>query len=158
MRRVSEVEVARAISLIENGFRIRQVARMFHRSPSVIQRLWNRYRETGQYKRRIGQGRKRKTTAIQDRFLVLSSLRNRIRTVNDLQCALRATHRVDISDQTVRNRILIGNFDIGLKCYSPTSRDSVLHVVMVEYVFTDVLVNGNLPLQYEKLKDSVGAL
>ena len=74
MRHLSEVEVARAVSLIENGFRIRQVARMFNRSPSVIKRVWDRYRETGQYKRRIGQGRKRKTTQNQDRFLVLSSL------------------------------------------------------------------------------------
>lgn len=88
MRDLSEIEVARAIALIENGVKIRQVARNVNRSPSVIKRVYDRYRETGRYKRRTGQGRKRKTTQIQDRYLVVSSLRKRIATAKDLQSTL----------------------------------------------------------------------
>lgn len=109
MRDLSEIEVARAIALIENGVKIRQVARNFNRSPSVIKRVYDRYRETGRYKRRTGQGRKRKTTQIQDRYLVLSSLRKRIATAKDLQSTLRMAHQVTISDQTVRNRLREAN-------------------------------------------------
>lgn len=109
MRQLNEVEVVRAVALIENGESIRQVARNFRVSPSVIQRLWNRYRETGQYKRQTGQGRKRKTNQNQDRFLVLSSLRQRTSTAKDLQIALRMTHGVDVSDQTIRNRLREAN-------------------------------------------------
>lgn len=105
MRHLSEVQVARAVALIQHGHSIRYVSRDFQVSPSVIQRLWNRFLETGQYVRRAGQGRNRKTTPNQDRFLVLSSLRNRIATARDLLNDLRRTHGLEISDQTVRNRL-----------------------------------------------------
>lgn len=101
MRHLNEEEVVRVVVSIENGISIRQVARNFNVSPSIIHRVWNRYVETGGYKRRIGQGRKRKTNRIQDRFLVLSSLRSRISTAKDLQIGLRAVHNVEISDQTL---------------------------------------------------------
>ena len=109
MRDLTEIEVARAVTLIENGLKIRQVARNFHRSPSVIKRIYDRYRETGQYKRRTGQGRKRKTSQLQDRYLVLSSLRKRTATAKDLQSTLRAAHRVTIYNQTVRNRLRVAD-------------------------------------------------
>lgn len=51
MRHLSEKEVAGAISLIENEVGIRQVARMFDRSPLVIQRSLDSYIDL--YKRRI---------------------------------------------------------------------------------------------------------
>ena len=105
MRDLSEIEVARIVALIENGVKIRQVARNFNRSPSVIKRVYDHYMATGEYKRSAGQGRKRKTTRIADRYLVLSALRRRISTAKDLQNALRAAHQVTISDQTVRNRL-----------------------------------------------------
>lgn len=109
MRHLNETEVVRVVVAVENGTSIRQVARNFNVSPSVIHRVWNRYLETGEYKRRIGQGRKRKTNRIQDRFLVLSSLRTRTSTAKDLQVRLRTTHGVELSDQTVRNRLKEAN-------------------------------------------------
>jgi transposase len=105
MRHLSEVQVARAVVLIQHGHSIRHVSRDLRVSPSVIQRLWNRFRETGQYVRRAAQGRNRKTTQNQDRFLVLSSLRKRIATARDLLNDLRRAHGIEISDQTVRNRL-----------------------------------------------------
>jgi transposase len=105
MRHLSEVQVARAVALIQQGHSIRHVSRDLRVSPSVIQRLWNRFRETGQYVRRAGQGRNRKTVQNQDRFLVLFSLRKRTATARDLLNDLRRAHGIEISDQTVRNRL-----------------------------------------------------
>lgn len=109
MRHLSEVQVAHAVALIQHGHSIRYVSRDLRVSPSVIQRLWNRFRETGQYVRKAGQGRKRKTTQNQDRFLVLSSLRKRTATARDLLNDLRRAHGIEISDQTVRNRLKEAN-------------------------------------------------
>jgi transposase len=109
MRHLSEVQVARAVALIQHGHSFRHVSRDLRVSPSVIQRLWNRFRETGQYVRRTGQGRNRKTTQNQDRFLVLSSLPKRTATARDLLNDLRRAHGIEISDQTVRNRLKEAN-------------------------------------------------
>jgi transposase len=109
MRCLSEVQVARAVALIQRGHSIRHVSRDLRVSLSVIQRLWNRFRETGQYVRRAGQGRNRKTTQNQDRFLVLSSLRKRTATARDLLNDLRRAHGIEIYDQTVRNRLKEAN-------------------------------------------------
>jgi transposase len=99
MRHLSEVQVARPVALIQH------VSRDLRVSPSVIQRLCNRFLKTGQYVRRAAQGRNRKTTQNQDRFLVLSSLRKRTATARDFLNDLRRTHGIEISDQTVRNRL-----------------------------------------------------
>ena len=55
-------DVARAVQLLEDGERLRVVARRLDVSPSVVSRLWRRYQETGEYTRREGQGRSRMTT------------------------------------------------------------------------------------------------
>lgn len=106
VRRVlTEPEVARAVQLLEDGASMRTVAERFQVSPSVVHRLWTRYRETGLYRRRTGQGRKRKTTANQDRYIRQLAMRNRQSTARSLQNDFsRATH-VRVSDQTVRNRL-----------------------------------------------------
>jgi transposase len=92
MRHLSEVQVARAVAFIQHGHSIRHVSRDIRVSPSVIQHLWNRFRESRQYVRKARQGRNRKTTQNQDRFLVLSSLRKRTATARDLLNDLRRAH------------------------------------------------------------------
>jgi transposase len=62
MRHLIEVQVARVAALIQHGHSIGHVSRDLRVSSSVIQRLWNRFLETGQYIRRAAQGRNRKTT------------------------------------------------------------------------------------------------
>ncbi|CAF4805054.1 unnamed protein product [Pieris macdunnoughi] len=93
-------------------------------APSVIYRLWKRYRETGEYSRRRGQGRKRKTTRLQDRYIVNCALRNRTTTARDLQNTLRTATGVEISDQTVRNRLLEAN----LRSHRPVRAVRVLTI------------------------------
>ncbi|CAH1380925.1 unnamed protein product, partial [Tenebrio molitor] len=43
-----------------------------------VSRVLKRHRETQEYSRRPGQGRKRVTTAAQDRFLMMQTLRERL--------------------------------------------------------------------------------
>ncbi|KAJ4429536.1 hypothetical protein ANN_21705 [Periplaneta americana] len=80
---IMEGEVARAVTLIQQGWTCRQIASDLRFSVSVVYRAVIRYRESGQFERRRGQGRKRKTTGNQDRFLVLSALRRRTSTVSE---------------------------------------------------------------------------
>jgi transposase len=52
---------------------------------STVSRILRRYRETGGYSRRPGQGRGKATTADQDRFLRLQALRTRFVTSTIIQ-------------------------------------------------------------------------
>ncbi|CAF4872624.1 unnamed protein product [Pieris macdunnoughi] len=106
---LTELHVSRAIALLEEGRTMHYVGNDLEVAPSVIYRLWKRYRETGEYSQRRGQGRKRKTTRLQDRYIVNCALRNRTTTARDLQNTLRTATGVEISEQTVRNRLLEAN-------------------------------------------------
>lgn len=100
-RELTEVEVMRVITLIENGCSQRQIARDMGVSQSVISRILSRYRQTGRLCRRRGQGRKRETTEREDRNMVRHVLRERMTTAKDVShnvtnCKLQRA----ISDQT----------------------------------------------------------
>ena len=61
--------------------------------------------ETGNFTRRVGSGRKRKTNAIDDRFIVLNTLRNRRITAFQNQHLLQAVRRTQVSERTIRRRL-----------------------------------------------------
>ena len=61
-------DIVRVMQLLEDGERLRVVARIHHLPRSVVGRLWRSYQETGEYTRRQGQVRSRVTTTLQDRF------------------------------------------------------------------------------------------
>ena len=98
-------EVAHAARLLQDGLSVRPVASRLGVSLSVISRAWRILRETDQYCRRAGQGRRRATTHKKDRSLVLSARRFRRSTARFLQGDLQHGTGVQISDQTVRNRL-----------------------------------------------------
>ena len=80
-------------------------ARRFGVSPSAVFRDWRIFRWTGQYSRRPGQGRRSNTTHQQDKYIILSARRFRRSTTRCLQSDLLGCTGVQISDQTVRNRL-----------------------------------------------------
>ena len=105
MRYLNEVQVARAVTLIHEGWTFRRVDVDLNVSPSVIHRLWNHYNETGQFTWRVGQGRGRMTTPQDDRYLTICALRRHSATAREFQQNLRRVTGVTVSYQTVRNRL-----------------------------------------------------
>lgn len=104
-RNLSHEEIVQAISLVNDGRSQRYVGRVLSVRQSTISKLVRRYRETGGYKRRPGQGRKRSTTAIDDRFLRLTALRIRHCTARQIKNELLTVRNVNVTSQTVRNRL-----------------------------------------------------
>jgi transposase len=100
----SEV-VAAILALIQDGRSQSYVARRFQTTRSTVQRVYNRFLETGSYSRRPGSGRPRKSTNRDDRFIINSSLRNRHSTAVQLRNELQHTRDVNISERTIRRRL-----------------------------------------------------
>ncbi|GFX27002.1 HTH_Tnp_Tc3_2 domain-containing protein [Trichonephila clavipes] len=72
---------------------------------SVVARLWNRFQETGNVRRRPGAGRLRATTSTDDRYIQLTARRNRTENATQLQRHLLFATGQRVSSQTVRNRL-----------------------------------------------------
>ena len=74
-------------------------------SPSVVNRLWARYLNAGNYSRRPGQGRPSATIDRQERYLRNFVLRNRHSTGRCLRNDFQLATGVRVSNQRVRNRL-----------------------------------------------------
>ena len=117
-RRLSDVDRGGAIALHQQGIAVREIARRFRVSHSVIQRLIERWRNTGTVRERQGRGRPRATTRQQDRLVRLSCLRDRTASAQTLRAELRNASNVDVSGQTIRNRLR----EAGLRSRRPAVR------------------------------------
>ena len=94
MRLLNVVQVARAVALAQEEWIFCRVA-------------VNRYDETGQFTRRVGQGGGRMTTPQNNQYLTICALWCGSPTARELQQDLRRVSGVMVSDsaQTVRNRL-----------------------------------------------------
>ncbi|GFV19890.1 HTH_Tnp_Tc3_2 domain-containing protein [Trichonephila clavipes] len=73
--------------------------------------MWNRFKETGNVRRRPGAGRPRATTSSYDRYIQLTARRNRTENATQLHIYSCSWHTGrNMSSQTARNRL----HDIGL--------------------------------------------
>lgn len=95
----------RALGMIEAGMTCAAVARRIGCSRSTISRLRSRLLDTGSLKDRPRTGRPRKTTANEDRYITLTSRRNRFYSGQKLANHLHTTTRTRISAQTARRRL-----------------------------------------------------
>lgn len=82
-------EAAQIVALLRQGMSQRAVARQLQLSQSCVSKIYRRFRETGEFVRRPGSGRRRCTSERDDRFIVMTSLRNRHLTGVDVQQQLR---------------------------------------------------------------------
>ena len=108
-RRLNEADRGRALAWLHEGVGVRETGRRLGVHHAVIQRLRNRFNATGTTAERQRPGRPRCTTRHQDRFLTVLALRERSVTANNLRGQLRAAANINVSDQTVRNRLREAN-------------------------------------------------
>ncbi|GFT02740.1 transposable element Tcb2 transposase [Trichonephila clavipes] len=95
----------RVIGRLESGQTQRSVVDAVGVARSVVARLWNRFQETGNVRRRPGAGRPRATTSTDDRYIQLTARRNRTENATQLQSKLFLATGRRMSSQTVRNRL-----------------------------------------------------
>lgn len=101
---LSPVEVAQAVALVGDGRSIRYAARVLGTNPSTVCRAVQRFRQTGTFNRRHGSGRRRTTQARDDRFIMLTVLRNRHTTAVETRNLLEQVRGVNVSERTIRRR------------------------------------------------------
>lgn len=124
----SLTDSANVVALMEEGNSQRYVAQTLRIPRSTVQRVYQRYRETGGYSRRPGSGRKRATSARDDRFIVSNTLRDRHSTAVDTRRALQEIREVNVSERTVRRRLN----EAGLKSRRPNKGPELLQQHRVE--------------------------
>lgn len=96
------------MALVEEGYNYRQVGDRMDISSSVASRAYNRYLETGDYQRRVGQGRRRATNPRVDRAIVRRVRQEPFVPANVVARNFpnrRQQQPRNISVQTVRNRL-----------------------------------------------------
>ncbi|CAH0561705.1 unnamed protein product, partial [Brassicogethes aeneus] len=118
-RNLTRDECAQVVVLVQEGWSYRRIAERFGVSHTSISRMFQRYMETGGHTRRPGQGRNRATTPAQDRFLRLLTLRQRFVTTRMLQSQLENVEGVQISIETIRQRLRKDNLQPRIPARGP---------------------------------------
>ena len=93
------------MALIKEGLSHRQIAARMRVSKGAVQRTAERFKRTNAYSTLPRSGRPKCTTPQQDRFIKITSLRNRRATAGSIQALVNATGGKTISTTTVRRRL-----------------------------------------------------
>ncbi|KFM66421.1 Transposable element Tc1 transposase, partial [Stegodyphus mimosarum] len=93
------------IGRLEAGQSIMETATCLNISRQTVSKLWKQFQNDGSVVRRPGQGRKRMTTASEDRYLALTARRNRKATARQLSSELAAATGTVASRQTIYRRL-----------------------------------------------------
>ncbi|ENN77521.1 hypothetical protein D910_12134 [Dendroctonus ponderosae] len=109
-------KAGQVIALIQNRLSQRAVARQLDMTRAAVRRVCKRYEETRSFHRRAGTGRRRFTTARDDRFIVSTTLRNRHFNAVQVQRQLREVRGEAISQWTVRRRLQENNLTPKTPC------------------------------------------
>jgi len=117
-RTLSAEDRGRALGMLQRNTSMREVARQLGVSHSVISRLWHRHLATGRLQDRPRSGRPKKTTNREDRYITRQAIQNRWAPSSFIRQQLRAYSNVNVSLQTIRNRLHAAN----IRSYRPAVR------------------------------------
>ncbi|KAL0841153.1 hypothetical protein ABMA28_014899 [Loxostege sticticalis] len=98
---LSPEECTRIITMVQEGRSQRSTARTVGVSLSTVQRVLQRFQETGMNIRRPGNGRPRCTTVREDRFIMSTMLKNRHLTAVQVRYSLQEVHHNNVSSDTI---------------------------------------------------------
>ena len=104
-KELSEGVRGEIMALIKEGLSHRQIAARMRVSKGAVQRTAERFTRTNAYSTLPRSGRPKCTTPQQDRFIKITSLRNRRATAGNIQALVNATGGKTISKTTVRRRL-----------------------------------------------------
>ena len=123
------VDRIKIINLVEQNMSQVDVANILHVNQSIVSRLWRKFQKTQSVADWPREGRPRKATPGQDRYVRLSACRNPITSATTLRHELREATGV-VSSQTVHNTL----HDIGLyaRRYSRFQHSVHITVVLVQ--------------------------
>ena len=110
-KQLSEIKRAQLVALSGEGYSQVEIARKMECSRKGVQTTIKRFKETKSFKNRKGQGRKKSTSAREDRSLKRAPLADRRKSFSELAAELRESANKHISALTVRRRLL----EVGLK-------------------------------------------
>lgn len=114
MARSKELSVERRVEIYTLhylGFSNREIGRRLSISEYSVRQTIKRKEETGSFHDRNRSGRPRSTTKQEDRYIIISSLRNRRSTASEITANFNVCHETKISTTTVKRRLL----DVGLR-------------------------------------------
>ena len=121
-QKLSETDRARALACLDAGMGSREGTRRFRTSHQTINRIRQRYRQTGHFKERHRSGRPKVTTRAEDRYVTNSVVRNRFMAGPEARSAARGRGALPVSVMTVRNRIRAGGFKSRLPAKNKTNK------------------------------------
>jgi transposase len=138
---LSQEDSARAIALVHVDFSIREAANSLGFARSSVHRAVLRFRQTRGYTRRPGSGRRRSTSARDNRYITMLSLRNRHMTAVKIRNQLERVREVNVNERTVRRRL--GEANLG--AYRPATSPELLRSHRVSrLLFAQEHLNWNL--------------
>ena len=108
---ISKEKRQSAITLRNEGQSLRKIARTLQLSVTAVAKTVKRFEQTGTHEDRKRSGRPRVTSKSENKFIRVTSLRNRRLTAPEIQAQLNATRSTDVSTSTVQRRLR----DAGLK-------------------------------------------
>ena len=104
-QRMTPQKRLRVIGMIQIALSHRQVAVTLNRNHRIIDRLWDRYIQTGMTTDRMRSGRPRVTSVRDDQYIVTCALRQRTLNSRRLREQFRAGTNINVSNQTIRNHL-----------------------------------------------------
>ena len=103
--RISLENCAKALALSEEGYTQREIAIRVGCSQKSVSDILKKQQDTGTVRDKKIPGRKRKTTAKEDRIMVRKSKSERFKAAPEIRAEMQIEHGVNVSSSTARRRL-----------------------------------------------------